>query len=150
MEEQKKKLHRSKIDHIVFGVCGGLGEYFDIDPLIVRIVFVLLAVIDGVGILLYIFLAIVMPKEPEEKTEINKERIQEFAQEIKDNTQSLASELKNKKFLEDKKSIFGAIIVIFGFIFLLERIFAISLIRANLFLPLIIIAIGLYIVLKKK
>lgn len=59
----KKRLTRSKSDRMLFGVCGGLGKYFGIDPTIVRLAFVLLALIDGIGIVIYIILAIIMPKE---------------------------------------------------------------------------------------
>ncbi|MPN13684.1 hypothetical protein SDC9_161007 [bioreactor metagenome] len=60
--KKKKRLTRSKTDRMIFGVCSGLGEYFGIDPTIVRLIFVLLA-FEGIGILLYIIMAIVMPQE---------------------------------------------------------------------------------------
>lgn len=47
------------------GVCGGLAEYFDIDPVLVRIVFVLVALVHGIGIVAYIILWILMPRESE-------------------------------------------------------------------------------------
>ena len=57
----QKKLQRSA-DTKIFGVCGGLGEYFDIDPTIVRIIFLIALVTFGTGLLLYLVLALVMPK----------------------------------------------------------------------------------------
>lgn len=57
----QKKLQRSA-DSKIFGVCGGLGEYFDIDPTIIRIVFLVALVTFGTGLLLYLVLALVMPK----------------------------------------------------------------------------------------
>lgn len=56
-------LHRSRQDHLLFGVCGGLGEYFAIDPVLVRLLFVLSTLAGGSGILAYIILAIVLPEE---------------------------------------------------------------------------------------
>lgn len=56
----KKRLTRSKKDRMLFGVCGGLGEYFGIDPTFIRLAFAALA-LHGIGIFLYILLAIVMP-----------------------------------------------------------------------------------------
>jgi phage shock protein C len=56
-----RKLTRSETDKRIAGVCGGLAEYFGIDPILIRIAFVVLAVM-GPGILLYIVLWIVMPK----------------------------------------------------------------------------------------
>lgn len=56
----KKRLTRSKKDRMLFGVCGGLGEYFGIDPTFIRLAFAALA-LHGIGIFLYILLAILMP-----------------------------------------------------------------------------------------
>jgi len=56
----KKRLTKSKKDRMLFGVCGGLGEYFGIDPTFIRLAFAALA-LQGVGIVLYILLAILMP-----------------------------------------------------------------------------------------
>ncbi len=47
----------------IAGVCGGLGHYFDIDPTIVRVLFLAAVLIFGTGLLLYIILAVVMPEE---------------------------------------------------------------------------------------
>ncbi len=57
-----KKLYRSDTNRKIWGVCGGLGEYFDIDPVLVRIIFVVLALSGGSGLLLYILLAILVPR----------------------------------------------------------------------------------------
>ncbi len=47
----------------IFGVCGGLGDYFGIDPTIIRILFIAAVILYGSGLLLYVILALVMPKE---------------------------------------------------------------------------------------
>lgn len=57
------RLHKSRSNRVLAGVCGGLGEYFDVDPTFVRLAFVLLAIFHGLGILAYIVLWIVMPRE---------------------------------------------------------------------------------------
>ena len=57
----EKKLVRK--DKKIFGVCGGLGDYFGIDPTLVRVVFLIAVLGFGTGLLLYIILAIVMPEE---------------------------------------------------------------------------------------
>ena len=56
-----KKLYRSENDKIIAGVCSGIGHYFGIDPLIVRILFVIAAFAGGSGILIYILLWIAVP-----------------------------------------------------------------------------------------
>ncbi|MDD5098230.1 MAG: PspC domain-containing protein, partial [Candidatus Pacebacteria bacterium] len=53
MSNNIKRHYRSKDNRMIFGVCGGLGEYFEIDPLIVRILFILLSLTGGTGIVLY-------------------------------------------------------------------------------------------------
>lgn len=64
MESQlrRQRLARSRRDRMLFGVCGGLGEYFDIDPLLIRLAFVLVTLAGGAGVLAYIILAIIMPE----------------------------------------------------------------------------------------
>lgn len=56
------RLVRSRTDSMLTGVCGGLGEYFNIDPVIVRLIFVLVTMTSGLGIPIYIILLIVMPR----------------------------------------------------------------------------------------
>lgn len=63
-----KRLMRSSRDKMVFGVCGGLGEYFSLDPVIFRAIFVALALLQGTGLILYIILALVMPETKEAVT----------------------------------------------------------------------------------
>ena len=60
--EEKKRLSRSD-DKMIGGVCAGLAEYLDIDPTIVRIVWVLMVLFAGFGILLYVILWLIMPKQ---------------------------------------------------------------------------------------
>jgi phage shock protein C len=59
-----KKFVRSKTDRKIFGVCGGIAEYFNIDPVLIRILFVFLFFFGMLGFFLYIALAIIIPKEP--------------------------------------------------------------------------------------
>jgi phage shock protein C len=57
------KLYRSRSQKMIAGVSGGLGEYFDVDPVLIRLLFVVTAFISGAGILAYIVLWIVVPFE---------------------------------------------------------------------------------------
>ncbi len=58
-----KKLYRSRSNKIVAGVCGGIGEYFNVDPTLIRLGFVALSFMFGGGLLVYIIAAIVIPAE---------------------------------------------------------------------------------------
>lgn len=57
-----KKLYRSH-DRWIAGVCGGFGEYFDIDPLVIRIIWIIAILFMGTGILLYIIFWLVIPEK---------------------------------------------------------------------------------------
>jgi phage shock protein PspC (stress-responsive transcriptional regulator) len=59
----RRRLQRSRTDRVVAGVCGGLGDYFDVDPVIFRIAFVVLAFVGGAGFLLYPAAWLLLPEE---------------------------------------------------------------------------------------
>ncbi len=64
MKKPMKKLLRSKTDRKVAGVCAGIAEYFDIDPTLVRIIFIILGLPGGApGILVYLVLWLVVPEK---------------------------------------------------------------------------------------
>ncbi len=65
--KKDKKLTKSVENKIIFGVCGGLGEYFQIDPIFFRLAFIFLVFMGGGGILLYLLFALLMPKEESNK-----------------------------------------------------------------------------------
>ncbi|MFQ5498129.1 MAG: PspC domain-containing protein [Candidatus Zixiibacteriota bacterium] len=58
----EKRLLRSQTNKVVAGVCGGIGEYFDLDPVLIRIIAVLLFFATGIGLLAYIVAWIIMPQ----------------------------------------------------------------------------------------
>jgi len=62
----KKKLYKSKSSKMLAGVCGGIAEYFNADPTLVRLAWILFCACGGSGIIAYIIAAIVIPQEPDE------------------------------------------------------------------------------------
>lgn len=58
-----KKLYRSNSQRMVAGVCGGIAEYFDIDPTLVRLGFIVLSFLAGGGLMAYIIAAVIIPDE---------------------------------------------------------------------------------------
>lgn len=101
----EKRLYRSRSEKLLFGVTAGLADYFETDPTIVRLVFVLLCFLGGIGIVLYIALVIVMPEEPAGRQETTSadstsgaeefsERISETAREIGDRARKLSEEAR--------------------------------------------------------
>jgi phage shock protein C len=60
-----KKLYRSKKNRKIAGVCGGIAEYFGVDPIIVRLITLILVLSAGGGLIAYIIAWIVVPEEPD-------------------------------------------------------------------------------------
>ncbi|MBZ0180359.1 MAG: PspC domain-containing protein [Melioribacteraceae bacterium] len=115
----KERLYRAKNRRVFGGVAAGLGEYLDIDPVLVRIIFIILAIINGMGIILYIVLWIVIPDIgtiEQEKTSVNTEP-------SSDTEANAPEEQKVKETSQSGRIVFGLILISIGAIFLLERIF---------------------------
>ncbi len=66
MSAEYRKLYRSRTERMLGGVCGGIGEYFGIDPTLVRLLFVVAGLFGGpVGFIAYLIFLIVVPEAPE-------------------------------------------------------------------------------------
>jgi phage shock protein C len=61
---QSRKLYRSKTNRKLAGVCGGLAQYFNLDATLMRVLFVVLAVLGGSGLVIYVAMWIIVPNEP--------------------------------------------------------------------------------------
>lgn len=128
MAKTDNKLYRSQHDRILFGVCGGLGDYFHLDPTIIRLLFVILFLINGSGLFIYLALAIITSKSPQ----------------TIDHATSALNLIKRKHFL-------GYLIIFVGIMILLKN-FAPEpwlLISSRLVWPLIIISLGIILIFKK-
>lgn len=161
MEEQLKRLYRSRKDKIIDGVCGGLGEYFGIEPLLFRIVFVVLAFLGGIGVLLYFILMIIIPKEPIEGEVIEgKDKVKGFAEDVSRGVQSVAEEvakeaksfaanIKKSNWFSDRQNILGIIIIVVGFYLLINQFINLRF-AWRFFWPIVVMLIGLYIIFRKS
>jgi len=89
-----KKLYRSEKDKMIGGVCGGLAQYFSIDVTIIRVLFALIVIYGGSGLILYIILWIVVPTESQIKV-ASQEVIKENTKEIKKKVSSAVKEVKS-------------------------------------------------------
>lgn len=63
----ERRLYRTRENRVFSGVCGGIGAYFDIDPVIIRLLWVIFSLFGFliIGIIIYIIAAIIIPEEPE-------------------------------------------------------------------------------------
>lgn len=62
-DEIMKKLYKSSTDKKIFGVCGGIAEYFDIDPTVIRLVWAISILCLGTGLLAYLIAALILPSQ---------------------------------------------------------------------------------------
>ncbi|OGC45027.1 hypothetical protein A3J98_00715 [candidate division WS6 bacterium RIFOXYC1_FULL_33_10] len=90
----EKKLYRSETDKMIGGVCGGLAEYFSIDSTIVRLIFGLIVVYGGTGLVLYVILWIVMPTKSTMGLS-SEEVMASNAKEIKEKAKKVVGEVKS-------------------------------------------------------
>ncbi len=58
---ENRRLSRSLSDKKIFGVCGGLARYFNVDPTIIRVIWAVLILVYGAGLLVYLIAALIMP-----------------------------------------------------------------------------------------
>ena len=66
-----KKLFKSNRDKKICGICGGIGEYFNIDPTVIRIAWIFFSALGGSGLLAYIICAIIIPDNPDDVIDVN-------------------------------------------------------------------------------
>jgi len=142
-----KKLYRSRKEKMLGGVCGGLAEYFNVDPTLVRIIFVVSLFAGGTGVIAYIILLIVVPQEPIIFTTASTES----GKTEQGTTDSSPNEIYFK-ILEEKRQkrtvFFGAGLVIIGIIFLADN-FIRHFYFSDLF-SLILIGIGIALLLNSR
>lgn len=157
------QLYRSRTDRMVGGVCGGLGEFFNVDPVLIRLAFAFAIVLLGTGFLLYIILWIVIPEEPimgkegksiyqeiiEDKDgkEI-KEEIKGAINEVRDSVKKAAKEGRMSRYEDrtDGSGVVGGILLItIGTLFLIDRYFDVDF---GKLWPVILIAIGLGLLIR--
>jgi len=127
-----KRLYRSRKDVKIAGVCGGMAEYFDIDPIIVRILMVLLVFAGGAAILVYLLGWLIIPKAPEGPEVVA----------VTETPSSEASENKGDR----GRLLAGLILVILGLILLSSNF--IPWFNFGKLWPLLLIVIGIVVLFK--
>jgi len=148
-----KKLYRSVTDKMLGGVCGGLAEYFSIDPVLVRLIFVLAVIFGGSGILAYIILWIIIPQKPFIITPFNtnppSSDSQPSGEEKKSENPEFNMSAMNINKSQSNRSIYaGAFLILLGGIFLLDNF--VPHFHFGDFWPLILIGLGFAIILNAR
>jgi phage shock protein C len=136
------RLTRSSTDKMIAGVCGGLADYLEIDPVLVRMAFLVLFFASGIGIPIYIILWVVMPLGENEAV-ADSIVIQKNINDIGESVQSGAKRL-------GKPGTVGVILVLLGAYFLLSEIGLFNWVSGAVFWPLVIIGIGIFMLVRRN
>ena len=140
-EEKPKRLFRSETDRVIGGVCGGIGEYFGIDPTIIRIIFVILAFSGGSGIFIYLILWLIIPSASQRTATATEQTIRSNAKEVGERAKSLGDELVYHANRERWERVFGVVILTLGIIMLLSNFELVNVFLVKLW-PAALIIIG--------
>jgi len=135
-----KRLTRSATDKKIAGICGGLGEYFNVDPVIFRIIFCFLALCGGGGLLLYLIMLLVIPEK--------QNAFQDFSKQTEETTYEDMSDTKKKGRSDTVLIVLGAIFIIFGAMIFLFRVLPCYSYR--FFFPAVLVVGGILLVLLSK
>ena len=140
--QQAHKLYKSQDDRLLFGVAGGHAEYFNIDPVIVRVGWVVLTIVTGgIAALVYLVLAIVTPDDRSQVSSVADE--DEAASGDVD-----YREVDRRSSRRDRaRYVIGGVLVALGVLFLLSNLGILSSIRWELIWPVAIIVLGLTILI---
>lgn len=139
-----KKLYRSRKDKMIGGVAGGLGDYFEVDPTLIRILFVVATVLGGSGVLAYIILWIVIPEELiNPNPSMNTESTEQNPGENQNTNQQPRYQNEHPR-----RNLGGIILIAVGILFLGHNF--IPSIHFEDFWPFILIIIGVSLLLKSS
>lgn len=130
----EKKLYRSRESRVIGGVCGGIGEYFEIDPVIVRLIFLILFFVFGVGLVTYIIAWIIIPDRPLDEAKVEYEIDEEAV----------------KKQKEKRMKVLGYVLFGLGVFFILELWFDLDFELGAEFWSVGLILIGLVLIFKHQ
>jgi len=151
-----KRLYKSRKNKVIDGVCGGIAEYFDVDPVLVRIIFVLFFFFGGSAFIAYIVGMIIMPRAPYELASDTETKAgkQENVSETSATKPARASAYPGAGSL-----VIGIILIVLGGLFLLDNLDFPLFHRFSwwfgfhfwdFFIPGILILVGLILIIKSK
>ncbi len=151
-KQADKKLLRKTGDKMIAGVASGIADYFDIDANMVRLLFILLTIFGGSGILLYIILWILIPSDISKNMGGGRDVMRENVREMKETVSEVAKEFKSRPKEKKERSQlgFGIVIVVVGILFLLNNLGIFEMVEVQKFWPLLLVFLGIYIVSKNE
>jgi phage shock protein C len=138
-----KRLYRSRKDKVIAGVCGGIGEYFDIDSTLVRLVWILFIFMGGTGFLAYIIAMIIIPENPDQKATKMK------GNKPKEDFQEERGDFQDERNFQDERVgalIGGLILVGISMFFLMSNFGFLSWLNWSLFWPAMLVLLGIVMI----
>jgi phage shock protein C len=137
---------------MIAGVCGGLGAYLGVDPTWVRLFFVFLALFtNGVGLLLYIVLAIIVPEgetAPADSSQPAQAESGDLAQQMTRMGETLSRSLGAGTASPHGTLLIGLVLILLGLGFLARNLGLLSWLRGDLIWPVVLIAVGLVLLMR--
>ena len=143
------RLERSRANRVISGVCGGIAEYLDIDATFVRVVMVILAFPFGIGILIYFVLLFLMPN-PGEATPFVRPAGTDQPADPANPVTPVAARVVDPMVVERRRNGIGLLLVALGVVFLLGNVGAFRFIDWRYIWPLVLIALGVYLVAQRS
>lgn len=137
----KNKLYRSETNKMLGGVSGGLADYFNLDVTLIRLIFVLLVIFGGSGVLVYLVLWLVIPSE-KMISQTTDATLKANTDEIRERAQHFADDLRENSNRQSSRHIFGAVILVLGIIIFLSNFGWFNFFKLERFWPVILIIIG--------
>jgi phage shock protein PspC (stress-responsive transcriptional regulator) len=150
-EPISSRLYRSSSNRIISGVAGGLGEYFNIDPTIIRILFIILTLFNGIGLLIYLLMWVLIPEETQPALD-NNQTVKNNLADIKNKARSFSHNLRFNKSTSDPKDshfLWAVLIIAVGFFFLFKNFGLFDALDLGKYWPVILIIAGLIFILRK-
>ncbi|MCA9971446.1 MAG: PspC domain-containing protein [Anaerolineales bacterium] len=133
------RLTRSETDKIIAGVCGGLAAYLEVDPVLVRLAFVVLLFASGIGLPIYVILWVIMPRA-DTVDQPNSEIIQK-------NIAEMGSTVSERI---GRSGTVGTIFILLGAYFLFSQLGWLDWLGGGILWPLIIIGLGAYLLVRRS
>jgi phage shock protein C len=134
---------RSQSEQMIAGVCGGLAQYLGVDPVLVRLAFLLLIPAGGVGLPLYFILMIIMPSESD--VDLSQSEIME--KNIEGLGDTLSSSVERSRQHPQSPAIAAALLIVMGFYFLFQNF---GWINGSVIWPLALILLGIFMLVRRS
>ena len=149
-----KPLTRNRRKAVCGGVAAGFADYFDVDVVFVRLCFVLLALLNGIGILLYILSWIIMPAEDREQERGAMPTGEKIVEEVRVAGEKVADSARHAARSGRGHAIGGAILIVLGVMFLLDEFSWMfhwpHWLRFSTLWPLILVAVGISLLMRSR